>query len=367
MIGISQRTIRSAIPQNIIGIIYVGLLEKKYLGYQANLIWQFIGIAILALIVSLAVWYYLSSSLRRPVLRLVEATRGLSAGKLETRVKLEGGSREILELSEAFNLMAESLEQRNRELRETSEALEKAYRAADERNRAYLEMLGFVTHELKSPLASIVFAIGSMREGIFGALNKQQEDLLRAAANSADYLQSTIANYLNLSRIEEGKLKLEPAEVSFQNDIIAPIVERFAEMASDAQMTISTDVDPQLRGVCDPALMTSVFHNLLSNAIKYGRKGGRIVIEGSNEENQQLRFSVWNEGVGFNSEASEKLFQRFSRFGAAKYDTKSGTGLGLFVTKQIVELHGGKIWAESSEREWAKFSFVIPVKPAHCT
>ena len=76
-------------------------------------------------------------------------------------------------------------------------------------------MLGFVTHELKSPLASIVFAIGSSRDHILGPLNAEQEALLKAASISADYLRDTIANYLNLSRIEEGELKLHLAEVRF--------------------------------------------------------------------------------------------------------------------------------------------------------
>ena len=348
----------------IVGIIYVGLLEKKYLAYEGTLVGQFLGITFLALLVSLAVWSYVSSNLRKPVLQLFSATRELSSGRLDARVSVKRGSKEIVELSEAFNSMADSLERRNRELNEASLALEKALSAADEKNRAYLETLGFVTHELKSPLASIVFAIASIRDGIFGALNKEQEGLLKAAANSADYLQDTIANYLNLSRIEEGALGLQLTEVNFYRDIIIPVVDRLAEMATDAQMTITCEVDHETRGVCDSGLLTSVFQNLLSNAIKYGRKGGKIIVRSSRDDSANLCFSVWNEGVGFDEDTQGKLFTRFSRFGAGKYDTKSGTGLGLFVAKQIIERHGGRIWAESDAGNWASFSFAIPANLA---
>lgn len=343
----------------VIGIIYVGLLEKKYLAYQSTLVGQFLGITLVSLLVSVAVWFYLSSSLRRPVLQLVKATRELSSGNLDARVAIDKGSQEIVELSEAFNSMADSLARRNKELQSATGALKVAYDAADEKNRAYLETLGFVTHELKSPLASIVFAIGSMREGMFGELNKEQESLLKAAASSADYLNDTIANYLSLARIEEGALNLQLTEIDYLHDIIIPVVARFTELAADMQMTISLEIPNDFRGVCDVGLMTSVFQNLLSNALKYGKTGGKIVINGRQYGVTALQFSVWNEGMGFDSKSRTRLFTRFTRLGTGKNNTKSGTGLGLFVTRQIVEKHGGTIWAESEPSRWARFTFTV--------
>ncbi|MDD5562960.1 MAG: cache domain-containing protein [Thermoanaerobaculaceae bacterium] len=348
----------------VIGIIYVGLLEKQYLGYMSSLGLKYLGITFLSLALAAAIAIYLSSGFRRPILRLVRATRDLSAGNLRTRVQIPHASREVTELAYAFNSMAEALEIRNNELRDASAALQKTYTEAEEKNRAYLEMLGFVTHELKSPLASIVFAIGSLRDRILGPLNADQQALLKAASISADYLRDTIANYLNLSRIEEGEMKLHLAEVRFCPDLIEPLLSRLTDLASDRGMRIVCDVPSDLVGVCDPGLVASVFQNLLSNAIKYGREGGEISVAAQpDDDGRSLRFSVWNEGEGFERGAGEKLFQKFSRLTSGGDDTKSGTGLGLFVSQRIIARHGGRIWAESEPGRWAEFIFTLPVAP----
>jgi two-component system NtrC family sensor kinase len=343
----------------IVGIIYVGLLEKKYLAYRSSLATQFLGISFASLLLSAVVAFYLSSTLRRPIQQLVTAARELSAGNLKTRVNISRASQETSELAAAFNSMAASLGKRNQELEQTTLETNKAYLEADEKNRAYLEMLGFVTHELKSPLASIVFAIESVRDGILGPITSPQEAVLKSAANSADYLHNTIANYLNLSRIEEGALKLELSEAAFASDIIRPVLERLTETAADQQMTIEVDVPPAYRGWCDTGLLTAVFQNLLSNAIKYGRTGGKIKIACS-QAAEGFTFSVFNEGRGFSPQVADQLFAKFFRWTDKEQDTRSGTGLGLFVTRRIIELHGGQIWAESEEGHWAKFTFTLP-------
>jgi len=339
--------------------LYVGLLEKKYLAYKSSLATQFLAISFASLLLSVLVALYLSSTLRRPIQQLVTATRDLSAGNLGSRVNLKHASRETSELAAAFNSMADSLQKRNDELQNTSSELKKAYVSADEKNRAYLEMLGFVTHELKSPLASIVFAVQSVRDGILGSITKEQEAVLKSAINSADYLHATIANYLNLSRIEEGALILDLRETNFVADVITPVSERLAETASDRDMAIDCAIPPGYRGVCDVGLLTSVFQNLLSNAIKYGRDGGIIRIEAA-QSPIGFTFSVYNEGRGFSPQVADKLFTKFFRWLDKEQDTRSGTGLGLFVTKRIVELHGGQILAESEYGRWARFTFTLP-------
>jgi signal transduction histidine kinase len=323
---------------------------------------RFLKISALALLCAFVLAFMLSGNLRRPIVRLVRATRQLSAGNLAARVNNTGGSREMEELANSFNSMAISLETRSRELEQTSQALKQAYTEADEKNRAYLEMLGFVTHELKSPLASIVFAIGSLREGMLGPLTDSQQSTLKAAASSADYLNSTIANYLNLSRIEEGELKLKLSSVSLLDDIANPVIQRLGEVASDNKMRITCNVSPGIKVTVDRDLLTSVFQNLLSNAIKYGSRGGEIVIGASRQGDGMHRINVFNEGLGFAPQAVDALFTKFSRFHAESYDTKTGTGLGLFVTRKIVERHGGQIWAESEPGKWANFIFTLPAQ-----
>jgi len=347
----------------VIGILYVGLLERKYLDYGSRLTMAFLGISFVALLFSVGLAFTLSARFRRPVVRLVKATRELSAGNLDSRVLVDEGSSEMVELARAFNSMAQSLETRSNQLQQASLDLKKAYTEADEKNRAYLEMLGFVTHELKSPLATIVFAIGSLRDHVLGPLNQSQESLLKACANSADYLHSTIANYLNLSRIEEGQLHLKPRRVPFRATTIDPVIQRLADMAADNRMTIACDVPYDLEVTCDADLVVSVLQNLISNALKYGSQGGRIEIRVEKQTGSDtLTVSVFNEGPGFSPEEAKGLFTKFSRFSAEHYNTKSGTGLGLFVSKSIVEKHGGTIWAESEAGAWARFAFTLPLE-----
>jgi len=343
----------------VVGIIYVGLLEKKYLEFRTGLIVQYLGITFVALVLAAGAALWLASDFRKPILHLVQATRELSAGNVGVRARIGRASLEVAELGQAFNSMVDVLEARTEELAAASRARETAYRDAAAKNRAYLEMLGFVTHELKSPLASIVFALGALKDRMLGPLNEQQESLVKAAANSADYLHGTIVNYLNLSRIEEGALKLRPAVVALAQEIVLPVVERISELATDRGMRISCEVSKALTAVCDAGLIQSVVQNLLANAIKYGCERGQIRIEILRLEREGVvRFSVWNEGPGFTPEAGANLFQKFSRLSHA--ETRSGTGLGLFVSHEIVRKHGGRIWAESEPGKWARFSFTIP-------
>lgn len=343
----------------VIGIVYVGLLEKKYLAYSSSWAGQFLLISLGAMLLSVIIALYLARTFRRPLQQLVGATRELAAGNLSARVHIRRASRETTELAAAFNAMAENLERRSTELSQASERLRWAYQHADEKNRAYLETLGFVTHELKSPLASIVFAIDAIRDRMFGPLTKEQEAALKSAASSADYLQTTIANYLNLSRVEEGQLKLEPQEVDIGIDIVQAVTERLTEMAADKGMLIVNKIGPGFRIACDPGLLTSVFQNLLTNAVIYGREGGKIELKCSSDTDN-VNVEIWNEGIGFSPEVHAHLFERFFRAPSGGHHARAGTGVGLFVTRRIIELHGGQIWAESCEGQWARFSFMLP-------
>jgi signal transduction histidine kinase len=346
----------------VVGIIYVGLLEKAYLQYGKGLARQYLALSLLAVLLSVAAALVIASGMRRPVGRLVEATRQIAAGDRRARVTVRRGSQEIVELAQAFNAMAERLEGSTRSLEEQAAALQKTYSEAAEKNRAYLEMLGFVTHELKSPLASIVFGIGSLREGLLGPLTEAQEAALRSAAHSADYLQATIANYLNLSRLEEGELRLALEDVPLQRALVAPLVERLSELARERGMRLYSDVPVELVTRCDKGLVAAVFENLVSNAIKYGGAGGRVRVSAQGG-GDTVTCSVWNDGPGFVAADAERLFRRFSRLRDDRSDTRAGTGLGLFVSQKIVERHGGRIWAESDPGHWARFSFTLPAAP----
>jgi signal transduction histidine kinase len=222
-----------------------------------------------------------------------------------------------------------------------------------------MEMLGFVTHELKNPLASAVLNVHTVKDGYIGELNETQKAALESVAKSLRYFREMIVNYLDLSRLEKGELRVNPTHVKVNADIITPIVEGLTRSLQEKKMILENCVTPTLELNADRDLLRIVYDNLLSNAIKYGRENGRIVLE-SREQAENVTLSVLNEGNGISSERMAQLFKKFSRLTGAEYAGKKGTGLGLYICREIAEKHGGKIWAESQVSAWTKFVIELP-------
>jgi signal transduction histidine kinase len=117
----------------------------------------------------------------------------------------------------------------------------------------------------------------------------------------------------------------------------------------------------ELPGItCDPELMRIVMVNLVNNAVKYGNQGGMVKLKAEKTSARRLKVSVWNEGPGFSGEEKIRLFKRFSRLDNPRLRDKKGSGIGLYLSWHIIQLHGGKIWAESEPGAWACFSFEMP-------
>ncbi|HNR36480.1 MAG TPA: GAF domain-containing sensor histidine kinase [Candidatus Hydrogenedentes bacterium] len=231
-------------------------------------------------------------------------------------------------------------------------------------NRAYFEILGFVSHELKSPLASIVMDIYSLESGMFGPVTDSQREKLGRMVKKAQYLLGMVEEYIGLSRLESNELEAKyQSNVDFRTDVIDPALVIVDSLAQDAGMTIEQDCpEAPLSLQCDPALMTVVMVNLLGNAVKYGKREGRIRIRAHTVDGR-LRVSVWNEGPGFPPEEKPRLFRKFSRLRTPELLKRKGTGVGLYSTWRIIQLHGGRIWADSEPGQWAEFSFEIPLAP----
>lgn len=244
-----------------------------------------------------------------------------------------------------------------------SQVVEKTYRIAEltEAQQAYFEMLGFVVHELKSPLAGIQSQVALLREGYLGPLTPQQQERLDVVTKQAQHLMALTGDYLQLARIERGELTLTPAaDLDFRRDLLEPALEMVTAQAELKHMTILTAVAEDLPLVeLDEQLMRVVLVNLLSNAVKYGRDAGTIRVTVSKAE-AGLRLAVWNEGPGFPPEQRDRLFKRFSRLQTPELRKRAGSGIGLYTVWRIVRLHGGHVDARSEPGAWAEFSIEIP-------
>lgn len=247
------------------------------------------------------------------------------------------------------------------------QTVEKAYRIREleEANRNYTEMLGFVSHELKSPLGSIVLDSNVILEGYLGEISEPQRKKLNAMVHKAEYLLRMIEDYLNLNRIENAELKanLQP-NIDITARIIQPALDITSAEAEKKQIRIETDIPADLAPLaCDPDLLNIVMNNLLSNAIKYGEEEGLVKVT-AEQTDEELKVRVYNTGPGFPASAKSSLFRKFSRVQTEELLSRKGTGVGLYTVWRIIRLHGGRITADSEEGSWAEFSFTIPRKTA---
>lgn len=342
----------------IIGMLYVGELEQRYLDMRTQALVLLLSIILAGMACAIFVFFIISAGILKPIQELSVATRRLSDGDLSYRVEAEKTD-EVGALSHAFNLMAEQLEKQRQEIDRHQKVLEKLNQELATTNRNYMEMLGFVAHELKNPLSSATLSLHTVKDGYLGELNASQKRSLASVASSLDYFDDMIKNYLDLSGLEKGELVVKKARVALVPEVIVPVLEGLERGLQAKQMIVENHISPELTPETDRDLLRIVYDNLLSNAIKYGREGGKVVLDGQ-ENDSEVMLSVSNEGIGIPREGMPKLFRKFSRLDSPEARGKKGTGLGLYICSEIIKKHGGKIWAESQEGHWAKFIFTLP-------
>lgn len=244
-----------------------------------------------------------------------------------------------------------------------SQAVEKAYRIEQltAANQAYAEMLGFVSHELKSPLGGIVMDASVLEQGYLGRLEAPQAERIRKIRGKAEHLLSLIKDYLDLARIEGAGLAYQPRPgVDFLADVVQPALDLLQTQFEEQRTRLTRDVPVSPPVIeCDPGLLNIVMANLLGNAVKYGNEEGQIRLRVTQPEGK-LAVSVWNAGPGFPKSERSKLFKKFSRLQTRELMARKGTGVGLYTCWRIIQAHGGRIWADSEPGAWAEFCFEIP-------
>ncbi|MCX6032876.1 MAG: cache domain-containing protein [Chloroflexi bacterium] len=341
-----------------IGMLYVGELEQKYLDSRTQaLVWQ-LAVILAGMALAIFIFFLIARSILQPISRLALATERLSAGDLTYRVVVKTRD-EVGYLSASFNRMAKQLQIQREDIERDHRELEALNQELKATNRNYMEMLGFVAHELKNPLASATLSLYTVKDGYLGAVNPPQKRSLESVASSLDYFGEMIRSYLDLSRLEKGELKVNRVRVNLATDVVAPVLEGLQRGFQERGMTIENHIPPDLAVEADRDLLRIVYDNLLSNAAKYGREGGRVTLE-ARDGTGELRLSVSNEGAGIPAEKLPMLFRKFGRLDTPEYAGKKGTGLGLYICKEIIEKHAGKMWAESEVGRSASFIFTLP-------
>jgi signal transduction histidine kinase len=245
-----------------------------------------------------------------------------------------------------------------------SQTVEKAYRIEQLTlaNKSYMEMLGFVSHELKSPLAGLLMEGEVLMRGLAGVLTDQQKERVERIIRGGKYLNDLIREYLDLARLEGGDFvpAVRPG-VDFIKQVVEPAEEIVEELLKARGMRLVHNFEagsPRLD--VDAGLLKIVLINLLGNAAKYGKEGGQVVLA-INRTDENLVVSVWNEGIGFRDVDRPLLFRKFSRLPTPELKQVKGTGVGLYTSWRIVQIHNGRISARSEYGKWAEFTLEIPL------
>jgi signal transduction histidine kinase len=309
---------------------------------------------------AIGVGCFLAWRLGRPLETLMRAATRIEQGDLTTRVPEapRANQDEIKRLQKAFNVMAGALQERHSQLQDDRERLATTADELGQWNQSYLDTLAFVTHELKNQIAGMKLNLLAVRQEYVGPLNGEQKEALDDVMLTMHRAEEMLMNYLNLSRIEKGELQIRTRPVQVGSEIVEPVLRSVSGRLRLKQMRVEVDLPPELVVQADPTLFQTVYENLLSNAAKYGREGGLVRVWGQ-RLNGMVELHVWNEGPGVAAENLGQLFGKFSRL-TPPGEQERGHGLGLFIDREIVRKHGGKIRAESEFGEWIDFIFTMP-------
>ncbi|WP_229392366.1 CHASE4 domain-containing protein [Methanosarcina sp. DH2] len=231
---------------------------------------------------------------------------------------------------------------------------------AEVANRTKSEFLANMSHELRTPLNSIIGFSDLLYEKVYGEINEKQIKAVGNISRSGKHLLNLINDILDLSKVEAGKLELDYKEFELAGKL-STIKNLLSPIADRKRIEIKIDVDKNLTTIrADEARFVQILYNLLDNAIKFSQESGLVKVE-AKKKGDLVEIMVKDNGIGIKAEDQHKLFKPFSQVDPFSSKKFQGTGLGLALVKQIVNLHGGSVWFSSKIGEGSTFAFTIPI------
>lgn len=233
-------------------------------------------------------------------------------------------------------------------------------------DRMKTEFISITSHELRTPMATIKNCITLIFKETVGAINDNQRKFLDIAKRNIDRLSALINNLLDLSKMEAGRMDLDRANNNI-NDLVQEVIFTYEPLANERGLELKGQLQSNLPLISmDKNKITQVVNNLVSNAIKFTPERKVITIMTSiyQENRSFVQIKVVDQGVGISKDDIPKLFKKFQQLDSTMTRKVAGTGLGLAICKEIIQLHGGKIWVESELGKGSSFIFILPIMPS---
>ena len=217
-----------------------------------------------------------------------------------------------------------------------------------------------MSHELRTPLNSVIGFSDLLLEGAFGSLNTRQSKYVSNILISGKNLLEIINNLLDISRLEAGERNLNYEEIDIAS-LIGEVRMSLLSPASNKKISVEVKVDTSLENIrADRTKLRQILYNLMSNAIKFTPEKGRVTVSACKKEGM-LEIKVSDNGIGLSKEDNEKIFMPFIQADSSTARGYGGAGLGLYIVKNFIDLHGGKIWVDSEVGKGSTFIFTLPI------
>jgi len=302
-----------------------------------------IAVAAGAMLLALVLGFLLSWSLIGPIRRMDTRLAAIARGDFTTHV-------DVTNRDELGDLAAN--------LNRTNDELRRLYGELETASRHKSEFLANMSHELRTPLNAIIGFSQVLRQRLFGPVNSKQEEYLDDILSSGNHLLSLINDVLDLSKVEAGQVELEVATFSLREALERGVV-MVREQAMQKGVRLSLVVAPAVDLIDgDERRLRQVVYNLLTNAVKFTPDDGSIAVA-STRVDGEVQVSITDTGPGIAPEDHERIFEEFQQTDVG-VQQREGTGLGLALSKRLVELHGGRIWVESEPGHGSRFVFTLP-------